>query len=196
MSKHKIYIGKSSISKVRLGDARSTDYSYDATTKTLTIYWQGEEVASWENAVVGDAFIVTCDGGAPKLDKMHFPKKPDDFLMYILGFGNGMRCHDWDSYNEALEIQRKAKLINGRKEYEFSTEDDRYVFSFCEDHKGRIFHLAAIIPQQLTAEEYAIILAEWPYPIRYPKTFLREAMIRRFGIDKKQVEKIISSWDE
>ena len=78
MAKHKIFIGEYGVGRMRLGDSRSTDYSYDSDANVLTIYWCGKEVARCENAKAGDAFLVICEGGEPQLQELHFPKHPNE----------------------------------------------------------------------------------------------------------------------
>lgn len=194
MAKHKIYIGDFGVTKIKLGDSKSTDYSYDTATKCLQIFWRGEEIIRRENVQPGEAFIVTCDGSEPKLDIMHFPKHPNDFLLYILGFGNGLRCHYWNQFDDVLEEQRRIKNAKDRTEYHFSGEN--YYFSFLEDKSGKPYHLAAIIEKKLSPEEYYEILSEWPYPIRYPRAFLRVAFKERFGISNRKIDKLFDEWDK
>lgn len=194
MAIHKIFIGDYNISKIRLGNSRSTDYSYSTDTYCLQIFWRGEEIICQEDVHPGDAFIVSCDGSEPKLNRLFLPKHPNDFLMYILGFGNGLRCHDWDTYNRVVEEQRKKKLTRDRTEYKFS--GDSYYFSFCEDAAGRTYHLAAIMLEKLEPEEYLEILSDWPYPIRYPRPFLRTAFKERFKISNRKIDKLFDEWEK
>ena len=194
MAKHKIFIGEYGVDRMRLGDSRSTDYSYDSDANVLTIYWCGKEVARCKNAEAGDAFLVICGGGEPQLQELHFPKHPNDFLMYIMGFGSGMRCHRWDYFDRALAEQRKAKLTADRTEYEIS--DQNFEFHVCEDKDGKPYHLAGIIIKDLDAEEYCRILCDWPYPIRYPNEFLRIAFRRKFGMNAEQTDRVFRTWDD
>ncbi|MBR3322840.1 hypothetical protein IKG13_02160 [Candidatus Saccharibacteria bacterium] len=194
MAKHKIFIGDYNVTKIRLGDSKSTDYSYDSHTQVLQIFWRGKEVSRRENVQPGEAFMVICDGSEPKLNVLHLPKHPNDFLMYILGFGNGLRCHNWNKFDKTLEEQRRIKLTKDRTEYHFS--GDFYYFSFCEDKAGKPYHLAAIIEDDLDSEEYLEILSEWPYPIRYPRAFLRVAFKERFGISNRKIDKLFDEWDK
>lgn len=193
MAKHKIYIGNYGIGKMRLGDSRSTDYSYDSNSGLLQIYWRGEEVARCENVRAGDAFIVTCEGGEPQLSEMHLPRHPNDFLMYILGFGPGLRCHRWDYYDRALKEQRAAKLIDGRIEREFSGA--HYTLNVCEDSDGKPYHLAGMMVGDLSTDEYLEILLNWPYKVRYPHEFLRAAFQRYFRFGEKDIEQVFKAWD-
>lgn len=192
MAKHKIFIGGYGVSKIQLGDSRSTDYSYDPSTELLQIFWRGKEVASRNNAKIGDAFIVECNGGEPILSEMHFPNHPNDFLMYILGFGPGTRCHRWDYYDKTLAQQRKEKLFGNRVEKKIS--GDKYILSFCEDEDGKVYHFAGMIDSTLSPSEYYEILESWPYPIRYPENFLRVNFGKRLKLDEKQLTRLFRKW--
>ncbi|MCQ2571083.1 MAG: hypothetical protein MJ154_02450 [Candidatus Saccharibacteria bacterium] len=193
MAKHKIFIGGYGVIKIRLGDSRSTDYSYDPMTEVLQIFWRGKEVARRDNVKSGDAFIVECDGSEPKLSRMHFPNHPNDFLMYVLGFGPGTRCHRWDYYDKTLIEQRKEKLFDDRVEKKIS--GDKYILTFCEDERGKIYHLAGMIDSKLSPTEYYEILDKWPYPIRYPEFFLRVNFEKRFKLNSQQLTKLFRKWN-
>jgi hypothetical protein len=192
MAKHKIFIGDFGVGKMRLGDSRSTDYNYDSETGVLHLYWRGEEVAICKNVKAGDAFLVICGGGMPEISEMHFPKHPNDFLLYILGFNNGTRCHRWDWFERALKEQRKLKYAADRSEYSYS--GPHYEFHVLEDKEGKPYHLAAMIDADLTAEEYCNILCEWPYEVRYPNEFLRVSFKQRLGMNAGQINKVFEEW--
>ena len=192
MANHKIFIGNYGVVRNRVGDSRSTDYSYSPDKQLLELYWRGELVKQVSRVFPGDAFIVTCDGEEPQISEMHFPKHPNDYLMYILGFGSGLRCHRRDFYKKALGAQRMTKLTNGRTEREFKGE--HYIFNVCEDSAGKPYHLAAIIDADLSAKDYTKILREWPYQIRYPQDFLQIAFANIFGMNEKEISTVFEAW--
>jgi hypothetical protein len=192
MAKHKVYICNYDVSKIRVGDSRSTDYSYNLETETLTVWWRGHEVIRRDNVRPGDAFIISCYGGEPTMEKLHLPRSSNDFLLYILGFGNGLRCHDWRSYDEALATQRALKLLPGRTEYMLSGR--YYALNVCEDSAGRPYHLAGIITEDLMPSEYLEILLDWPYEVRYPHDYLRIVIGKRLLLTEKQIDKVYRRW--
>lgn len=193
MATHKLFIGNYSVTKYKVGNARSVEYSYDSDEHRLEIFWRDEKVFSKDNVMPGDAFYVTCDGGSPAIEALHFPKHPSDLLMYILGFGKGMRSHNKRAFRAALGRERIAKFAEDRIEYRF--DGKHYDFRYYKDPKGHIYHLSAFIACDLSREEYLEILTEWPYEIRYPRVFLKQIFKDKFNLNDKDISKIFKIWD-
>jgi hypothetical protein len=172
-----------------VGDARSTDYSYDVDDELLTIYWRGEEVIHRQNVIPGDVFVVTCHGDKPKLEPMHFPRSANDMLLYILGFGNGLRHHSVEFYVKSYNEERKNKMRRGYVEREFV--GTKYRLNVCEDMDGKVYHLASLIQDKLTPNEFTEILLSWPYRVPYPADFLERVFRERFGMNTIMIERVL-----
>lgn len=193
MATHKLFIDNYSVTKYRVGNARSVEYSYDCDKHRLDIFWRDEKVFSKDNVMPGDAFYVTCDGGAPAIEALNLPKHPSDLLMYILGFGKGIRSHNKRAFMAALGRERIKKFADDRDEYYFDGE--HYDFRYYKDPKGRIYHLSAFIACDLSRDEYFEILTEWPYEIRYPRVFLRHVFREKFELSDRDIDDIFRIWD-
>lgn len=194
MATHKIFIGNYSVTKQKVGNARSVEYSYDYNKYILEIFWRDECVFSKESVMPGDAFYVQCDGDKPIVDSLHLPEHPSDLLMFILGFGKGKRSHNKRTFKAALGRERLAQAGDDRVEYYFNGR--HYDFRYYKDPKGKIYHLSAFIACALSRDEYLEILSEWPYEIRYPRVFLRKIFTTNFKLSDKDVNTIFKAWDD
>ena len=193
MATHKIFIGNYSVTKHKVGNARTTEYSYDSEEQILEIFWRDECIFSKSNVEPGDAFIVACNGDKPKVDIMHLPFRLDDSTMFLLGFDSGKRRHNKRAFGSTLG-QNRIKLAAGdREEYYF--DGKHYEFRYLKDSKGRIYHLAALIEKGITKSEYYEILTEWPYDIRYPRYFVKKLLVTRFNFSDKEIREIFKIWD-
>ena len=193
MANYKIYIGIQSTDKKRVKGSTSIDFRYDAEAKILYLYWNDEEVWREENVEPGDAFILLNTGDALKIQEMKLPTHPDGFLMYLLGYPNGTRCHREDYYEKNLKAGRKEHLLPGRKEE--VVEGEHYRMHLAVDPEGKIYHIVAYCWAELTPEEIVEVFTKWEYPLHFPKSFMLASMRRRLGLTDEQIAEIRSSWD-
>ena len=193
MANYKIYIGIQSTDKKRVRGSTSIDFRYDAEAKMLHLYLRGKEVWCTDDVEPGDAFILLNTGDALKIQGMKLPMHPNDFLMYLLGYPDGTRCHREDYYEKNLKAGRKKHLRPGFEEEVI--EGEHYRMHLAVDPEGKIYHIVAYCCAELTPEEIVEVFTRWEYPLRFPKSFMRASMRRRLGLTDEQIAEIRSSWD-
>ncbi len=175
----------------RVGNSMSTTYCYNPKGQ-LTIFWKGEKVADRANVKPGDAFIVSCNGSKPSIDKLKVPHRNDDLLMWLLSFGKEARAHSAEEYTILLNNRRDEYGWWNYSEQKISGEG--YEFTLCNrsDCDG-VHHLASYIDRPVDKGMVKEVLTAW-HAVRWlywPKDFVCRLLQDRFGFTEAELAELI-----
>lgn len=188
MAQHKIYLSDV-VEKTKLGNSMSTSYSYDG--ETLTIYWnRGKKVE--RPAELGDAFIVTCNGKLPKLQRLRSPFQKVDKIAWILGFSRDTRTYSYEDYKQLLIENERRNKGTGYRDWEVQSEF--YAYADCtQKDSDKLKHLAIWIAPNIPNKEIVSLISQIQcklYPAKWAEYFLRDQL----GLTQDEIEDIV--WED
>lgn len=168
-------------------------YSYleEGIKKVLRVYKQ-EELIFEQEAGKGDAFDLLIRGSKTLLTPMTPPRKDWELIAWLLGYSKNERTHSYQEYLEILERKREKCESPGYVEsilegphFEFSE------YSNVDDENHEYNNLVCYIDEEITKNEICHLIPEFIYPQQYVK----ELLLKRFGIADKEFKKALSIFD-
>lgn len=187
MAEQKLFLEKKAHLET-VGNSMSTTYCFDPKRECLTVFWKEEKIYQCK-ARLGDAFVVDCWGGTPKVHKLKLPHRNADLLMWLFSFSKSLRTHSMADFEELLDHQREQYAWWNYSED--LVKDEKFAFALCNRSDcGGVHHIAAYVADDLSKEEVIEVLRGYR-KIRflyYPEYFIKKVLKNRFGITEAEVE--------
>ena len=186
MALHKLFLEKKATKK-NVGNSMSTTYSFDPKKGVLTLFWKSRKFYECK-AKLGEAFVVNCDGGKPKVHRIKLPQQKEDLLMWLFDFSKECRAHSKKEFELLLERERNR---NSWKYYkEFWVQGNKFQFVLCNrsDCNG-VYHMAAYVAPDIEKDDVlgAMKMYGEIRGIYYPINFVKKILKSRFGISEEEV---------
>lgn len=180
MALHKIFLNNEK-KEGKIG--MSTRYLFNPDKNELKVLWHGHEVS--REAKPGDAFVVECNGGIPKIKKLKLPHSNAELIMWLCNYPKALRTHSKEEFEEKLKEQQKYREWWGYQEW--FREGEKYAFGICNrEDCGGVHHLVSYVAEDCTKEEFSEALRAYGKlrGVYYPKWFVENVLAKRLGINE------------
>lgn len=139
-------------------------------------------------------YAVSFDKTPPSIAGSQAPVKKADVLMWLLGFNNRSRAHSIEHYKTVLERLRSLESESSHDEQHISGEDYELVV-FTYDDSSEIRNVIGYIKKgtPITRSLVKDLLCQWPYPIRYPRSYTQKILHKRFKFTPTECEEIFAA---